>query len=72
MTKGQEQILMADLAVSIVKFETWKNEDNQSVCAITIGGIEKVTTYALDGQEEKVLQEMVVNYWSIWKSVGLN
>lgn len=72
MTDQQQKNLNIELAKNIVKFESHKNSKFQSVCAIYIGGVAAVETYALDGMEEEVLKEMINEYWSIDKSVGIN
>ena len=74
MTDQKQKKLNRELAKNVVSFEWCKDgiNDLQSLCSITIGGIAAVERYSLDGLEKKVLQEMMVKYYSIKESIGVN
>lgn len=74
MTDKKLKKLNRELARNIVKFE-WRKDvtsDLQSLCFISIGDIQAVETYSLDGLEAEVLKEMAFKYWSIDKAFGIN
>jgi hypothetical protein len=72
MAKVNLRQLKVELARNIVKTESFRDSKNQSICRITIGGIEAVSNYCLAGQEKQVLANMVLEYWSVTDCIGRN
>lgn len=72
MEKINLKILNRVLARNIVRFESFEDTERQSVCRITIGGVEAVRTHSLAGLEEEVLNEMAYVFWSLKGAIGAN
>ena len=74
MKKSKRKLkkLKKELAKNVVSFESFEDNQHQSVCIVKIGGIEEVRTYALRGMEEEVLNEMAFVFWSLKDAIGVN
>ena len=72
MTSKKFKKLTRKLATNIVSFETYDDNKFQTCCVVSIGGVIAVERYALKGMEEEVLDEMVVKFWGIKDSIGVN
>ena len=72
MNKRKLKKLNCKLAKNIIRFESYNNTKFQTCCAVSIGGIVAFKKYALKGMEEEVLEGMIIKFWGIAKSIGVN